>query len=277
VQITKQDNKIKFERISHAYITDEALVGLLAMAVVCSARDSKRPCLNCVHCNKALRGIHPDIEAISKPDDKRDILVDQVRELRKDVYVLPNEASQKAYIIHDAETMNHNAQNALLQVLEEPPAHAVFILCTNNPTALLRTVRSRCIALTFQDSAEQGDHSDFEEDDKSEIKFAQNFISALDNDVALVKCMFQIEKLDKTALSDFLSVTREQIVSLFKVDSKYTEINADSDRQTRSRLIKAEALFTKAEEMLKSNVNTGHIAGMICAGLLGTYYLRKEA
>ncbi|MCL2222561.1 MAG: hypothetical protein FWC20_10360 [Oscillospiraceae bacterium] len=279
MQITKQDNQIKFDRISHAYIADEALVGLLAMAVVCSARDSKRPCHKCVHCDKALRGIHPDIMAISRPEDKRDILVDQIRELRKDVYVLPCEASQKAYIIHDAETMNHNAQNALLQVLEEPPAHMVFILCTNNPAMLLSTIRSRCVILTFQNVAEHSGHSSFEEDDESEIILAQQFISALGyDDAALVRCMFQIEKLNRTALSDFLSAAREQIVFLFKKDPEYMgKSTLGGNGQMQSLLATAEQLLTKAEEMLRSNVSSGHIAGMVCAGLLGSDYLRKGA
>lgn len=269
MQITKQGNQIKFDRISHAYIADETLVDPLSMAVVCGARDRKRPCLECSHCDKALRGIHPDITTIYKPEDKRDILVDQVRELKKDVYILPNEASQKAYIIRSAEAMNPSAQNALLRVLEEPPAHAVFILCTNTPSALLRTVRSRCVILNLQNAENYSGYS--EQDDEGELGLAQEFIGALGHDdVALMRCMFQIEKLDRVTLSEFLSEVREQIVLSIRENRAHAEKNADEDSMwSLALLVSSEELLTKAEEMLSLNVNAGHVAGMICAGLIG--------
>jgi len=144
-------------RLSHAYITDESLANHIAMAVVCSARDAARPCKQCSHCDKASRSIHPDIIIIDKDRikelDKETgrekvkpiVSVDIVRWLKRDVYVVPNDSMHKAYIVKDADTMNTSAQNAFLQMLEEPPKHAVFIICTDNPAALLQTVRSRCV------------------------------------------------------------------------------------------------------------------------------------
>jgi len=272
VQITKKDNEITFDRISHAYIADETLTDTLAMAVVCSSRDKKRPCRTCSNCDKALRGIHPDIAAISKPEDKRDILVEQVRELKRDVYIMPNESAQKAYIIRDAETMNPSSQNALLQVLEEPPAHAVFILCTNNPSALLRTIRSRCVILNLQNAAEHSDFSESEYNEdgyEGEVTLARDFINALGNDdVSLMRCMFKIEKLDRAALSAFLAGVREQIIYLFKENHSETNTHEHSESgRAAMKLVSTEKLLTKAEEMLSLNVNAGHIAGMLCAEL----------
>jgi len=268
VQIANQDNQIKFDKISHAYIADESLAKMLSLAVVCEVRDRGRPCLVCSHCDKALRGIHPDITNISKPEDKRDILVDQVRELRRDVYILPNEASQKAYVIHEAETMNHSAQNALLQVLEEPPQHVVFILCTNNPSALLQTVRSRSIILSR--NAEEN-NTDFSENERGEeLSPASAFLIALSrDDVALMRCMFQIEKLDRLALASFLTEVREQIVLSFKENLTLESVhNSASEKNSLNFLVHVEKLLSKAENMLRLNVNAGHIAGMICAGVL---------
>ena len=155
-------------RLSHAYITDESFAGTIAMAVVCGARGgacdnsnadggNAGPCESCAHCGKAARHIHPDISTIGRLDDKLIISVDQIRALRQDAYIIPNEAEQKAYIVTDADLMNINAQNAFLQILEEPPAHAVFILCTDNPAALLPTVRSRCVELKSQASDDSDD------------------------------------------------------------------------------------------------------------------------
>ena len=124
------------------------LVGMLACALVCSG-GGERPCLACAHCKKALRGIHADIMTIDTGG--KEIVVSQIRDhLRPDVWVRPNEAAAKVYIILHAQDMNVQAQNALLSVLEEPPSYAVFFLLTENPDALLPTVRSRCVEFSMQ-------------------------------------------------------------------------------------------------------------------------------
>ena len=134
--------------LSHAYILSgpagsgkRTLAGLLAAALVCTG-GGERPCLSCPGCRKALAGIHPDI--VRAGDDGKDISVAQVRQLRADAYIRPNEADRKVYILEKAQTMNPSAQNAMLKLLEEGPAYAAFLLLTDNAAALLPTVRSRC-------------------------------------------------------------------------------------------------------------------------------------
>ena len=97
------------DTLSHAYIVvapkgaarDEACLRL-AMARVC-AGEGPRPCGHCAHCKKAQRGVHPDILTIGLLPDKKELLVDQVRDLLADCVVMPNEAEGKAYIIEDAD------------------------------------------------------------------------------------------------------------------------------------------------------------------------------
>ena len=115
---------------------------LLAAALVCDRRGGALPCLSCAGCRKAEGGIHPDIVRVG--DDGKDISVAQVRALRADAYIRPNEAERKVYILENAQTMNASAQNAMLKLLEEGPAYAAFLLLTDNAAALLPTVRSRC-------------------------------------------------------------------------------------------------------------------------------------
>ena len=135
--------------LSHAYILSgpagsgkRTLAGLLAAALVCDRRGGALPCLSCAGCRKAEGGIHPDIVRVG--DDGKDISVAQVRALRADAYIRPNEAERKVYILENAQTMNASAQNAMLKLLEEGPAYAAFLLLTDNAAALLPTVRSRC-------------------------------------------------------------------------------------------------------------------------------------
>jgi len=245
------------DRLSHAYITDESFADTLAAAVVCSTRNSTRPCKTCADCNKASRHIHPDITTVGKLDEKLIVTVDQIRALKKDVYIVPNEATQKAYIVKDADSMNANAQNAFLQILEEPPAHAVFILCTDNAAALLPTVRSRCMELKSQNadvSAE--DNTEFEE-----LKeLVKSYIEAITGDnIKLMECMFRIDKLDRLALGNFLTLAREQAVFTLR-----KKINANIPEKS-NQLVQAEEILLKAEEMLSLNVSAGHISGYICS------------
>ena len=247
-------------RLSHAYITDNLIADTLAMAVVCSTRDDKRPCLVCADCKKATRRIHPDIIEVGKLEDKLIITVDQIRALKKDVYIVPNDSMQKAYIIKNADSMNTNAQNALLQILEEPPKHAVFILCTDNPTALLPTIRSRCVELKSQPESNLTDEEDSEELEE----LANNFTEALKgNNFKLMECMFQIDKLDRQALGSFLVKAREQIILTLREDIKKGTKNNNS-------LIQAEEIINKAEEMLALNVSSGNISGYLCASMVST-------
>jgi len=280
-------------RLSHAYITDESYAKTLATAVVCSARDTDRPCMKCAHCDKALRGIHPDIIIIDK-DKIKDIdketgkekvkpivSVDIVRWIKRDVYVVPNDSMQKAYIVKDADTMNTSAQNAFLQMLEEPPKHAVFILCTENPSALLQTVRSRCAMAMSRPGATTAVSSGFAGSDRSdsdrngsdvndsdtnssELKeFTDTFVTALEgNNVKLMECMFHMDTLERPVFSDFLVLAREQVGLALK--ESYLNNNVSISK----KYVDAESIFQKAREMLDLNVSVGHISGFICASLI---------
>ncbi len=139
--------------LSHAYILSgpagsgrRTLAGLLAAALVCEG-GGDAPCLSCPHCRKVLAGIHPDV--VRAGADGRDLTVAQVRALRADAYIRPNEAGRKVYILENAQTMNDSAQNAMLKLLEEGPGYAAFLLLTDNADALLPTVRSRCQVLSL--------------------------------------------------------------------------------------------------------------------------------
>lgn len=136
-------------RLSHAIVlsgdgdlTDAAR--FIAAAHVCEEAD--RPCLRCRHCRKVLEGIHPDV-AVIRDTEHRELTVDAVRALRQDVYIRPNEAARKVYIIADSRQLNERDQNVLLKIVEEGPSYAAFIFCADSPAALLETVRSRCVLL----------------------------------------------------------------------------------------------------------------------------------
>ncbi len=231
----------------------------LAAALVCIG-DGERPCGVCVHCKKSLRGIHPDITVVDKPDDKREIIVTQIRAIRDDAVVTPNEADRKVTIIRHADLMNTSAQNALLKVLEEPPATAAFILVTENPAELLPTVRSRCASVQAarDDAAAPSGVSDA----------AQAFLSALsDGALELTRWSFDVEKLDKDAFGAFLRDAEAAVVHQLRDNAAGKPSPLPS-----SLLVGALDTLALARTYLQSNVSLGHIAGMMCSALI----LRNE-
>ncbi len=124
----------------------KTLARLLAAAILCQG--SEKPCGSCPACRKVMGVGHPDFITVDDPE-KKTVPVELVRQARSDIYIQPNEASHKIYLFPRAHDMAEPSQNALLKILEEPPAYGVFILLTNNPQKLLPTVRSRCTELAL--------------------------------------------------------------------------------------------------------------------------------
>lgn len=144
---------LKTGHISHFYLISgpqgsgkHTLARLLSAAILCQGRD--KPCGVCHPCRKVLEGNHPDVITIDDPE-KKTVSVELIRQARGDIYIQPNEAERKIYIFPRAQDMGIASQNALLKVLEEPPAYGVFLLLTDNPEKILPTVRSRCRELTL--------------------------------------------------------------------------------------------------------------------------------
>lgn len=126
----------------------QALVREIAMAVVCRDRQNA-PCGHCSACKKCVSGNHPDL-AFYAPDAKSHTYkVDTCREIRRDAFVVPNDGDSKVYILEDSQAMQDSSENALLKILEEPPAGVYFLLTCDNQAAMLPTVLSRAVVLSM--------------------------------------------------------------------------------------------------------------------------------
>jgi len=144
----------------------------LAATIQC-AEEGPDACGKCLPCLKAARGNHPDFlwitrlpkkesareeEADDDGDDdagsatgdlKRDITIEQIRDLTEHASFGPREGRRRVFVIDPADRMNLSAQNALLKTLEEPPGRSMLVLVTARPHVLLPTVRSRCFVVRF--------------------------------------------------------------------------------------------------------------------------------
>lgn len=135
------------KELVHAYLLEgqkglgKKRVAYLFAKGICCRGQGQRPCNKCISCRKMEGGNHPEIMWIQ---GEGSIKIDQIRQLQKNLQLMPYEGDQKVCIICHADEMTVQAQNALLKTLEEPPKHAVLILLTARPDSLLPTIVSRC-------------------------------------------------------------------------------------------------------------------------------------
>ncbi len=147
---SRAPHAVLFETASDA--AADAVCAYAAMAAMCEG-DGKKPCGECRACRKVSANIHPDITEL-RGSGARSLHVDDIRALRQDAYIMPNEGRRRVYIIKNAGDMSAQSQNALLKILEEPPEYLLFILTCRSRSELLETVLSRLQIFVINTSGE---------------------------------------------------------------------------------------------------------------------------
>ena len=150
-------NVIKNDKLSHAYLFTgprgtgkTSCAKLFAKAVNCLNNESGDVCNECDVCKTYNENSNPDIIEIDAASNNG---VDEIREIKNKISLVPSLSRYKVYIIDEVHMLSIGAFNALLKTLEEPPNYVIFILATTEPQKLPATVISRCQRFDFKNIA----------------------------------------------------------------------------------------------------------------------------
>ena len=147
-------NAIRLGKVSHAYLfcgtrgTGKTTTArLLAKALNCQDGPTQTPCNKCHACISITEGSAMDIVEMDAASHRG---IGDIKDINENVKYPPMDFRYKVFIIDEAHQLSNDAKDAFLKTLEEPPAHAVFILATTEPQSIPITIRSRCQQFDFR-------------------------------------------------------------------------------------------------------------------------------
>ena len=205
--LTALDSFFAEGRCPHAMLIDGGgekqrteLARLAAKMIVCSNQDIT-PCGACENCRKADENIHPDIITVTKPDDRKFFVKNDVKKVVADAYLTPNDSLKKVYILSEVQQMNEECQNLLLKILEEPPHYTAFILTSQTANAVIGTVLSRVVRLRLGKT--------------EDIQYSEKAVDVVSKLASAVSSPYEYDKIQATAPLDGNKKLTVEVLELF--------------------------------------------------------------
>ncbi|MEE0264722.1 MAG: hypothetical protein UD936_03760 [Acutalibacteraceae bacterium] len=263
------ENAMHSGRLPHAVALEsnqpqllQSYIEKLSQWAVCT--NEVKPCGACNQCKKVKSGNHPDVYTAQLTGKSEVVNVEGIRSICSDVYIKPNEAKTKVYIIPNADKMQVQAQNAFLKVLEEPPQNVLFILCCTSSQQLLQTIRSRATVYRL------GTDSYTDEKAEKAIEKAQQIaraITAKKGYELLCATSFSDRSFAKDVLDRLFVMVSNAVKSRVANTSCSTTEQFLADSLNTQNLINITDIITTAQSRLRSNINMNLFSSWLCAEL----------
>lgn len=195
---------------------------IIQLAVNCHHKDEGgNPCLVCDNCKAVLAGASGDIVEI---DAASNTGVDAIRTLKEEVQFMPSMLDKKVYIIDEVQRLSAGAFDALLKVLEEPPAHVIFVLCTTEKNKIPKTILSRTAVYNFgcicsddivTHLAKVCENYDISYDKEGLVLIARNSQGAMRNALSMLEQISNAGEVTEKSVAQMLGVAdAKKIVSV---------------------------------------------------------------
>lgn len=138
-------------RVSHSFLITgpkgcgkKTFAKYLTALILCEHHENGSPCFKCSSCKKVIEGVHPDVLYAEHFGKRGGFKKDYLREaIVSDAYIKPNDGEYRVFVFEDCENFSADAQNVMLKIIEEPPAHAKFIFTAPSKSIFLPTILSR--------------------------------------------------------------------------------------------------------------------------------------
>ena len=259
--------------LSHALLfsgSGETLAAARYAAAAMECTADAKPCGVCPACRKVFAGIHPDVITVQDPAHKN-LSADTVRQMRSDAYIQPNEGSRKVYLFPDCDLLTEQDQNILLKVVEEGPPYAAFLFCAENVSAVLQTLRSRCVELKLSPAAgETGAPAG----DEAAAQLCR--LLAEGRKGALTELMVRLERkrTDRDALGALLDESCGVLTQALLMQYGAPAAGGSADlavslgkRLTKRQIMRTIELLQKYRRECAYNVGSSHVLGALAVEL----------
>ena len=246
-----------------------AVARFAAAALECEA-EGGRPCGACRACRKVQDDIHPDVITVRDPEHKN-IAVEVIRAVRADAYIRPTEGRRKVYIVPDCSILTEQDQNVLLKIVEEGPPYAAFLFCAENVSAVLQTLRSRCVELKCAAAEEpEGETSEWGE------ALCRAVGGRRRGAAAELAVRLERKKLTREALTELLEWSRgvfaAALLSLYGQEPKENQreiVLFLAKNLTKNQIMSTIGMLEKYLGECAYNIGPGHVLGALAAELEG--------
>ncbi|MBQ3565956.1 MAG: DNA polymerase III subunit delta' [Oscillospiraceae bacterium] len=229
-------------RIPHSFLIygekglgKKTLAKYLAMSLLCENRNDGTPCGECHSCRIAQKNVHPDIIFPEQSGKLNTYTVETCRHVCTDAFVVPNNSDIKIYIFADADNIQLPAQNALLKIIEEPPAHVRFIFTAKSKDAFLPTIISRVTSVGASACTEKECITALSEKNYSDTDI-KNAVNSFGSNIGMC-----IEYMENPQLQSVSALTKRAVNSIINKD-EYSLLTVFSDPEFKDRSITAEFL-----------------------------------